>query len=112
MVWTAWPRISRGEAGDGWILVECRTTGDSREEALAAAELILHSMADGKIAVIRCEPKASSETDFDTKQVLHRGFVRFAYRDEPGEWQYTNRDYESGIDMSAFGLPPQTEAVA
>jgi hypothetical protein len=66
--------------------VNCHTRGDSKEEAEAGAMAVLKQMAHGKFAFIRTEPHAVTETDFDTKEVKHMGFVRFAFADTPGDW--------------------------
>lgn len=73
---------------DGFYPVYCRTSGDTQEKALEAAQYVLEAFALGREAFIRVKPEAHSDTDFDTKETYHRGFVRFSYKLEPGCWHY------------------------
>lgn len=102
MGWNAQPMISC--AGDGWYHVNCPVSGDSVAEVLAGETFILNALAGGKLAVIRSAPNGSPYRDFD----LYKGYVRFSFRNEPGEWKYPDRS--EGIAMTAFGLPPKDDA--
>lgn len=85
MAWATYLQISKTD--DGWFHVYCPTNGSSVEEALAAAEFVLKSLATGKLTMIRAEPQATAEQNFDTKETTFKGFVRFSFKDEPGEWK-------------------------
>jgi hypothetical protein len=80
--------VSDSPQPSGFLNVIARTIGETREDALAGAEFVLNAFAFGRLAYIRVKPEANSETDFDTKVTRHRGFVRFSYRLESGDWQY------------------------
>ncbi len=86
--WTAIGFVS--EQPDGIITVECRTKGDSQAEALFGATYVLNMFAKGRFAFIRVKPEVDSYKDFDTKITHHKGYVRFHYKLEPGEWHYTD----------------------
>ena len=75
-----------GEQANGVAHITARVNGDAESEALRGAECILKLLATGKKALIRARPEAVSETDFDTNETFHRGYVRFSMIDEPGEW--------------------------
>lgn len=79
--------IVTGESFDGFYPVYVMTVGNTKEMALAGAVHVLNALAFGREALIRCEPEAFSEMDFDTKITNHGGFVRFSYKLEPGVWQ-------------------------
>jgi hypothetical protein len=99
MSWEAQIHISKSD--DGWFHVYCPTRGESVDEARAAAEFILNALASGKLTMMRSNPEADEETDFDTKQVKISGFVRFSFRDEPGE----RKQPASFDDVVGFALP-------
>lgn len=101
MAWNAQPMISTG--GDGWFTVFCRVHADSVSEALVGAEFVLNALAGGKLAAIRHAPSGEEKVNLDTKAVTYEGYVRFSFRDEPGEWKYPDRAIE-GVAMTAFGL--------
>ncbi len=84
--WTAEVLISDQPNEDGFWHVEGRILGDTNGAALAGAMQIIHSYAGGKTTYVRANPESLSETDFDTEKVIHRGYVRFSFKDEPGEW--------------------------
>lgn len=104
MAWSATVQISRDD--EGWFHVYCPTVGDSAAEAKAGAAYILNTLASDRWAVIRHEPSAESETDFDTKIEHHKGFVRFSFRDGPGEWHYQDKSYEHAIQYVGIGAQP------
>ena len=88
MAWNAEVMVSGGN--EGFIHVQARVAGDTQADALKGTEVILDSMASGKVAFVRARPEAHTDTDFDTKEVLHGGYVRFTFRNEPGNWVYPN----------------------
>lgn len=102
MAWNATVQISRDD--EGWFHVYCPTVGDSAAEAKAGAAYILNNFASDRLAFIRHEPSAESETDFDTKIEHHKGFVRFSFRDESGEWKYPDRSYENDTQIVGFAI--------
>lgn len=75
-------------SNDGFYQVYCTTLGETNALALAAAAHVLNVFAFGRLAMIRANLEAVSETDFDTKKMSHKGFVRFIYKLEAGEWHY------------------------
>ena len=72
----------------GFFHVICNVEGISHSAAILGAEHILNIFAKGRMAMILAKPEANSETDFDTKIIHHRGYVRFSYKLEAGDWQY------------------------
>lgn len=70
--------------------ISAKVDADSGDEAREVAEMVLNGFAGGKLTVIRAAPEAISETDFDTKETRHRGYVRFTFSDQPGEWRYSD----------------------
>ena len=66
-----------------------KVNGFTKEDAFIGAQYILDLFAKGRSAFIRVEPSAESDTSFDTKKITHRGFVRFSFRLESGDWQYS-----------------------
>lgn len=66
--------------------LECRVKGETNRDALQGAQFILELFAKGRRAYIRALPEVASEIDFDSKTVLHHGYVRFSFLFEPGEW--------------------------
>ena len=101
MTWTAFAQITRND--DGLFNVYCPTVGSTEEEAKAAAEFVLKALAEGKFRFIRKKPTAGSEQSYETKAVEHKGFVRFGFKDEPGDEQVL-ADYDGQMicigDMS------------
>ena len=97
--WNAEILVSDQPGEAGFIHVQAKVLGDSMEDALTGAKQILDKYAAGKLAYIRAKPEAHSDRDFDTKIVVHRGWVRFSYKDEPGEWNYP----ESFMPIPSFG---------
>jgi hypothetical protein len=90
MSWTASVIITTFDEPDIMTRVTAIVHAKSEKECLKGAEHILNTMAAGKIAHIREKPCASSEKDFDTKEVTHNGYVRFSYLDRPGDWTYSD----------------------
>lgn len=70
---------------DGLFHVIGESTGDSQADALKAVQMVWDRMAFGRTGITRALPEANSDTSFDTKITLHRGYVRFTFLDEPGE---------------------------
>ena len=89
--WAAEVLISDDPNKAGFKHVQARLLADSQDDALAGAQQILNDYATGKTAYIRAKPEAQSERDFATNFVFHRGYVRFSFKDEPGEWHYPDR---------------------
>jgi len=87
MAWAAKVEIMSGELPVMNHVIG-RIIGDTESDALAGAEFVLNSIASDKVASIRCKPESDTWTDFDTKEVMHRGYVRFSVADQSGDWQY------------------------
>lgn len=64
---------------------------DSKEDALWAAEATLRVIA-GRRAFIRVPPEADSQRDWPSGEMLHKGFVRASFINEPGKWEYRKVD--------------------
>ncbi len=105
--WTARVLLSDDLSPHGIWSAECRTEAASAPIALAAAEKVLSLFAKGRTAFIRCAPEAMSEKDFDTKETKHRGFVRFSFMQEPGEW--VHRDPNEKISLAYAGMADDRE---
>lgn len=83
----AWDRIEL------WFHVEppdtyqvtANVSGNSQAACLAGAAAVLNAVK-GKTAFIRIPPEADSQRDLVHDRMLHRGYVRFSFKDEPGEW--------------------------
>ena len=73
--------------------------------ALATAQGYLDRYAKGKRALIRNLPEATTETDFATNERCHKGYVRFHYRDEPGEWE-DHSAIDRTTEIRYLPLPP------
>lgn len=58
--------------------------GDSKEECQALAEFVTKAFTEGRETYMRIEPESDTWKDFDTKEIQHRGYVRFSFLDHPG----------------------------
>ncbi len=76
---------------EGFHYVTCQVEATTADEARACGLGVLGSMAGGKEAYIRAPYEASYEKDFDTKITKFGGYVRFGWRDQPGEWHYPEK---------------------
>lgn len=85
--WFASVLVSDGPQPNGLYHVTVKTLGDTNKDALAGAQFVLDVFAKGRIAYVRVNPEAHSDTDYDTKQTTHQGFARFSFKMEAGEWQ-------------------------
>jgi hypothetical protein len=93
--------LSLSHPSEGFFHIYATTIGETKEDAFAGAEYVLNAFAFGRLALIRAKPEANSETDFDTKLTRHKGFVRFSYRLEAGEWQYPDPPVMAGLGSVA-----------
>lgn len=80
-------RLEVSEVSDGYTQVVASLVGDSKDDCLLAAKLVLNHVAKGKDAIIREFPEADTQKDFASHRMIHRGYVRFYFRDQPGEWK-------------------------
>lgn len=91
----------------GWTHVCAESRGDTLEAAVSALKPLLR-MAEGKTAFIRVPPSGRSARDFATQKMQHRGWVRFSFKEEPGEWQ--NRISEDDLgEVNVFGVQAESE---
>lgn len=60
-------------------------TGPSKAGCLKGARTVL-DVVRGKWAFVRVPPEADSQYDIDFQAWRHRGYVRFSFKDEPGDW--------------------------
>lgn len=61
------------------------TTGKTSGDALDLAKSILKMLTEGKETYIRAAPSVEVETNYETGITSCRGFVRFSFRDVPGD---------------------------
>jgi hypothetical protein len=78
----------------GFIHVTCHTVGSAQPDALRAAEHVLNAFAFGRVAFIRTKPETEDQRDHRSEKTIHRGYVRFSYKLELGEWKYPVLQYE------------------
>ena len=86
---------------NGCLGVEVTTDGASKAACLAGVEFVRDVLAKGRITHFRVKSSADSYRDFDSKKVTHRGYARFSFTLEPGEWH----DPESRPEGTFVGLP-------
>lgn len=91
----------------GWTHVCAESRGDTLEIAVSALKPLLR-MAEGKTAFIRVPPTGRSDCDFAMQEMQHRGWVRFSFNEEPGEWQYRISEDDLG-EVNAFGVQAESE---
>lgn len=77
---------------DGMFHLYATTDGDTHDDALAGAQEIYDTYANSHQSFIRSLPVATSERNFDTKQMRHRGFVRFWFLPTNGPNQIVKSD--------------------
>ena len=85
MAWAATISVTKHDSPEILIEVEANIKAGSNAEAKAAAQYIYDTIAGGKFRVLRCIPSSDDFTDPNTKITQHSGYVRFFFRDEPGE---------------------------
>ena len=71
-------RCSDDENKSGFRHVEAMSTASSKTDALSLVSGLLDWLASGRVTYIRVTPQANSGTDFETKKLMHRGYVRFS----------------------------------
>jgi hypothetical protein len=86
--WIAELIVSPQSEMAGFMHCTGMVTGKTQEHALEGARIVLDLFAKGRNTFIRTPPEANSETDFDTKETHHLGYVRFSVRLEAGSWNY------------------------
>ena len=85
MAWTAEILIEKHDDPQTLTSVMAKVIANSADEAKDAAQFIYNALAAGKLRFLRCPPEGESFTDFDTGITRHKGYTRFAFRDEPGD---------------------------
>lgn len=86
--WVATIVVSPKPNPDGFFHISASTVGATKPHALAAAEYVLNAYAFGRTTFIRVKPEAETHRNHQTKEMAHRGHVRFSYKLEPGVWSY------------------------
>lgn len=84
----------------GFMHCTAKVVGRTEAHALDGAKAVLDLFAKGREAFVRVAPEASTERDFDTKEVRYRGYVRFSVKLEAGEWHSPselNHVYPEGL---------------
>lgn len=84
----------------GGVSIQVKAWGKSQEFALEGTKLITKLLADGKKTFMRVSPEVNSEKEFDTQQMIHRGYARFTVWDEKGEWIYHEKGSETFIGLA------------
>jgi hypothetical protein len=89
--WTAECLFTDNAGPDEFVHVQARIDGVSEASAFRGAETILILLGRGRLVVIRAEPEACTEKDFETQKIYYRGYVRFSYLAAGDErWQYAD----------------------
>lgn len=101
--WTAYVE-HRAPSGIHWGYLRADIRAMNKPLALATAQGFLDRYAKGKLAIVRARPEATTDKDFATNEVTHKGYVRFLYKDEPGEWTFT-QEHPQEIRYLGFGKP-------
>lgn len=88
---TAKVQYTVSNAGD-YAQIIAHITADNYIHAESAARIVFKELSEGRAAYVRVPPEADSQYDFYTGQWLHKGYVRFGIKDEPGEMLYRHDD--------------------
>jgi hypothetical protein len=84
--------------------LQARIKGNTEEDARKGAQFILNLFAKGRNAYIRDRPETDTATNFDSKVVVHHGWVNFSFRLERGEWHDLDKSYKDEVQISGFGV--------
>ena len=90
--WSAEIILSDEPGLNGLIHAYAVSNGNSKDSALAAVKWVIQILAARRECYVRVAPEADSERDFDTKEMKHRGFTRFSFSCEPGEWTSMSKE--------------------
>jgi hypothetical protein len=101
--WTAEILSSPQSEISEFIHLEARIRGVSQADALKGAQVVIDLFAKGRTAYIRARPESGTDTDFDSKEVKHHGYVRFSFRLEAGSWHDADKSYEKEPQIVGFG---------
>jgi hypothetical protein len=88
---------------NGVCYVIAQIIGDSNAAALAGARAILHAV-EGRTTFIRIRPEAASQKDYLEDKIVHRGYVRFSFKNEPGNWIFPALAIENTVETTYLGL--------
>jgi hypothetical protein len=108
----AHPQFVVSENPDGWFHIQGEgwTTDLSGSSPIyQIGAVTLERLAAGRRAFIRVRPEVNREKDFQTDDEVTRSYVRFSFRDEPGEWDYPS---EARNDFTTDALIRGTERIA
>ena len=86
--WTAEVIFSPPSRMDDFMHCTAMVDGETKESALVGAKVILDLFAKNRTTFVRTPPEADSDTNFDTKLTIHRGYTRFSFRLEAGVWVF------------------------
>jgi hypothetical protein len=86
MSWNAWVTVSGG-GSDGYLHIQCRSTGESSAEALEGVKAVTDMLVNGggTVASVRAAPRVDSEVCFDSGVEKHQGYSRFTISTKPAE---------------------------
>jgi hypothetical protein len=107
----AHPQFVVSENPDGWFHIQGGgwTTDLSRSSPIhQIGSVILERLAAGRSAFIRVRPEVNREKNFQTGDEVMHSYVRFSFRDEPGEWEYPS---EARNDFTTDVLIRGTERI-
>jgi hypothetical protein len=73
---------------------------DTEKDALLGADAIMAMFARGRKAYIRVRPEVVTQKNFETGATEIRGYVRFSFSLEKGEWEYEVSNTSIGISWT------------
>ena len=79
-------KVIPGTGVDDWTHVTLMALAKSKNDALAAIEAAMKLIADRKRTLSRRAPSSWTVRLFEENRDEHRGYARFTFKDEPGEW--------------------------
>lgn len=84
--WFAKAMMSDSPTPDGWTHVEVIGGGPNLESALNGATAVMNLLARNRTAMVRVAPEADTSYDFEKKINIFKGYARFSFKTEGGEW--------------------------
>jgi len=82
---TAHADVSMSLRGDGSVIVYGRLRGTDVDTVKAFGQALLDNLSAGKKTIVRSEPEATEERDYETGDRYVTGIVRFIVLQEDGD---------------------------
>lgn len=101
--WTAEVLVSPQPVMLDFVHCIAKVTGKTEADALRGAQCVLDLFAKGRETYVRNKPESDTQTNFDTKETQHFGFVRFSFRLESGDWVYPSQLDRLGLVPAGLG---------